>query len=367
MTTTVEKSKRQSLASKLDSFKNSFKWKQEKEPEVNIELFRVQMRQMMIGKKFSGPLIKDYYAHTNFRAMIEFNVDEDDPQCWNDRENSWALSNAYANKGTVSGYITANVILKGLSTVEHKVMKYKKRTADTIVSLLMYLGHERKVSKDPVADLLDQSVHSATNLSKPEDKAISERRAAWGLTSSKTLYKSSFVHQRYTYVLGKRKKKKEDKLDYQFVMALKTRCLGVDDIYSKHGTLVDTEKYDVEAAGEMTVHYIEKEDKFVLCLDNDSGTFRPSIGHIQRLKVILEYIFQHDTYMKHYTWEVVVASRPQLVPKKGKNDGSLSISDIDQLFKNYDLYMAESYPQASEQRDDILAIKNATSAAGLGF
>jgi len=355
----IEYNRRLTLGDKLSTMKDSFKLKIKRQKEVEIELFRVQMRHMLVGKRLAGSLITDYYANTNLRAVLEFELDDEtilEPQNNEDATSSWSLTNTYAAKGTVSGYITANVVLKGLNKLEHKAMRYKKRTADTLVSLFMYLGHERKIKKDAF-DAIGKSVESFR--SKGDDN-VTERRAAWGLKASDSLHNINMVNQRYTYVLGSEKK---DPYQYQFVMALKTRKVGADDIYAKHGTLVNNDKYNVEAAGEMTVHYKQEDDSFVLCLDNDSGTFRPSIGHITRLKTILEYVFDNDEFMKQHNWKIVIASRPQLLPKQKVNDDnansySLSIDQIEELYNNYNLHMANSFPQAKEQRQDILDMKN---------
>merc|ERR1711982_204414 len=104
----------------------------------------------------------------------------------------------------------------------------------------------------------------------------------------------------------------EDPTEFKFVMALKTRYAGAEDIYAKHATLTDKDKYDVEAAGECTLHYKEEGRVFVICLDPDSGTFRPSVPHVMRAKDLLENVFAEDVYMKHYDWKIVVASRPML-------------------------------------------------------
>jgi len=345
-----------------------FNKKKQGKYDVKIELHRVQMRQLLVGSYWAAPLIEDYQADTNFRAVIELTIDDDMlPQS----ETHWALSNSYASKGTVSGNMTAKV-LKGLNVLENKVMEavYRKRTADTLVSLLIYLGHNRQLATGLLWDKIEDAL---TSFNRNQSDNESENQLAWGLDNGNNDIKHQGyveVHQRYTYVLGREKK---DPTEFQFVMALKTRRIGADDVYAKHGTLVDTEKYDVEAAGEMTIHY--KEDNvFVICLDNDSGTFRPSIKHITRLKDLLQDVFAKDEFMKHYDWKVVVSSRPQLLPKKpeeGETNNKpvtyMAKEEVDLLLKNYDLYMSNSFPQASEQREDIVDITNAKSASDLGL
>jgi len=320
-----------------------------KKYDVELELYRNQMKVRTLRKE---ELMKDFEAKTNFRAAIRIIVDEEEAVVVQSG-NQWVLTNGYASKGTVSGKICATG-LKTINVAENKVMKNraKKQSTGTLVSMMEYLAHDRHLHKDMTSVSTEGQL--AWGLKDIEKKSIP------GIPrSGKYLEK----HQRYTWALGHAKK---DPTEFKFVMALKTRYAGAEDIYAKHATLTDKDKYDVEAAGECTVHYKEEGRVFVICLDPDSGTFRPSVPHVMRAKDLLENVFAEDVYMKHYDWKIVVASRPMLLPKKPK-EGNMSKEDMELLLKNYELYMSNSFPQAAEQREDVVAIYNANSIDDLGL
>merc|ERR1719232_560212 len=135
----------------------SFKEKENKNYYVKLDLHRVQMRQLLIGSEFAERLIDDFNADSNFRAVIRIES-ADDKDFLPQSEKQWALSNSYASKGTLKGSLTA-AVLKGLNELENQVMEtiYKKRTADTLVSLLEYLAHERQLTKGLLTAIEDVS------------------------------------------------------------------------------------------------------------------------------------------------------------------------------------------------------------------
>jgi len=244
----------------------------------------------------------------------------------------------YAAKGTVSGFVTANIVLSGLNHVEHHLLtgfNTKKWVPDDFKTLLSYLAHERTLETHIFAHTEHSGYSSAWNLPREEKRPL------------------VIVRQRYTYALGRCKKSSNR---FQFVVALKTRCHGgLDDVYAKHGTLCDEKEYNIQAAEELSVLEEKSQDgftsSFTVCLDNDSGTFRPSSAHIRRAKILLSSIFTQDPSLKHHKWRIVVASRPKCLPKDAIDDASRK-----EIYRNYHCYMSQVYPQALEQREDILQL-----------
>merc|ERR1711933_225315 len=169
------------------------------------------------------PIENDLRASNNFRAVIHFTVPNEKAST------KWHLENKYASKGTVKGFITANVVLKGLNKVEHTVVKQvaTKWRPNNLYTLLSYLAKERLIEKNM---LLESDLVQKYDVEREE-----EFKAAWGLglfqfkDSEDETELGRHVHQRYTYVLGR---SKDDPTSFQFVIALKTRMLaGLDDIY----------------------------------------------------------------------------------------------------------------------------------------
>jgi len=96
--------------------------------------------------------------------------------------------------------------------------------------LLSYLAHEKTVE-----------IHIFGNMEHSGYSSV------WGFHCDKKR-QLVIVCQWCTYAPGRSKKSSST---FQFVVALKTHCLGgLDDVYAKHGTLCDDKEYDIQAAGE---------------------------------------------------------------------------------------------------------------------
>jgi len=300
---------------------------------TKMKVFRIQMRQVL-SVHSRTPIENDLRASNNFRAVIHFTVPNEEASC------KWHLENQYAAKGTIKGFMTANFVIKGLNKVEHKVVKQvaTKWRPSNLYTLLSYLAKERLIAKNM---LLESDL-----VQKYDIEVENEFKAAWGLglfefkDSKDETELGRHVHQRYTYVLGR---SKDDPKKFQFVMALKTRMLaGLDDIYAKHGTLC-SDRYDIEAAGELTIHHLTDTlpISFVICLDNDSGTYRTSSEHTIRARNLISRLFQEDNSLStpNHNWNVIAATR---FP-----------TDHQLLTQNYIQYMSCCYPQSKEQREKI--------------
>jgi len=101
-------------------------YSKESQPPFHYELYRVQMRQILNpGGIFPNQVLEnDFCSTTNFRAEIEFKPSElpSESRSVPNGVNHWDLRNMYAAKGTVSGLVTANIVLSGLNHVEHHLL-----------------------------------------------------------------------------------------------------------------------------------------------------------------------------------------------------------------------------------------------------